>query len=447
MVEGPGATLYGRKLQTTVGETVTVSYFGTTNEASMPVPLDVAQTLAGLLLDSAFTVGKELFLIFKGPNEGKESEFAMRLHFGMNGSLHVRSADNKAFGVPAWKQKQTPSLRLFFVGLLSRSTILEAWDTTVTFPVSADTTRKKLLNLSSKDACSKLFNAQEVFASLRQDGENLTISDALLHQEIFPGVGNIIKIESLHRARIDPRRQVSSLSDIELRRIVRHVRKFSMDWLNTGRAGVKMVYNQTVCGTCRGMSVKMQKIGGHRGGSSSFKVNGLISRVTFWCTTCQPITIEGDVLNGSISNSMTNTANKEETSIFSSTQGISSSNSMSALGQMAQTCVARCPQHGQKSVKLFRARNSTKQNSLRIFFTCKYKDCKYFDWADAHFPSCKCGLKTVLRVSKTERSGGHWFLSCPQGDKKSGNRHGCGHFEWAKAEHLTPLGSLLSPLL
>ncbi|KAL3781593.1 hypothetical protein HJC23_007113 [Cyclotella cryptica] len=448
MVEGPGATRNGRKLQVAVGKTVTVSYDEPTNEKSTPLPLDVAHTLAGQLLEASFTVGKELFLIFKESNDGAESESALRLHFGMNGSLNVRRAGNTSFGSPAWKQNQTPSLRLCFVGhQSSHLTILEAWDTTVTFPVSVDTARNKLLKLSSKDACSALFNAQEVFASLREEGQSLSISDALLHQEIFPGVGNIIKIESLHRAQIDPRRKVSSLSDVELRRIVRHARKFSMDWLNTGRAGTKLVYNQTVCGTCQGMTVKMQKIGGGSDDSAPGKRNGLMSRVTFWCTSCQPMTIEDGVSNQSTLNFPTYTADKENIPHFSSTQGVLSSNPKSAAGHMAGTFVAQCPQHGQKSIKLCRARNSTKQNTLRIFFTCKYRGCQYFSWADTQFPSCKCGLKTVLRVSKTERSGGRWFLSCAQGDKRSANNNGCGHFEWARAEHLAPLGSLLSPLL
>jgi hypothetical protein len=38
-------------------------------------------------------------------------------------------------------------------------------------------------------------------------------------------------------------------------------------------------------------------------------------------------------------------------------------------------------------------------------------------------------------------------LCCSNADKKNGGSDGCGHFEWAKPEHLIPLGQHLTPLL
>ena len=151
------------------------------------------------MLESVFTIGKELYMIFKESLDGIESEMALRLHFGMNGSLSLRNASNKSSGAAPWKQNKQVSLRVYFTDASSRLTILEAWDTSVSTRISAEDARSKFCTLSSKDVCSNLFNAQEVFTSLRQDGHQFSISDALLHQQIFPGVGNIIKVESLHR--------------------------------------------------------------------------------------------------------------------------------------------------------------------------------------------------------------------------------------------------------
>lgn len=425
MVEGPGCTRNGRKMQSVVGKVVMCP----DNSEGMvpPLPNDVTQTLVGHTLESAFTIGKELFLIFKTSLDDIETELALRLHFGMNGSLNLRQVDSKSQGsmVAPWKQNKTVSLRLYFSNNTSRWTILEAWDTNVSTRITAEVARTKLCHLSSKDACSTMFQAQEVFTSLRRDGHNLSISDALLHQELFPGVGNIIKVESLHRSQIDPRRKVKDLSDHELRRIVRYARKFSMDWLNTGRAGTKLVYNQTDCGTCRGRTVKMQKIGGGEEDSTTTgKTNGLISRVTFWCIVCQPASL-----------------NKEESA---SDKKENSSSQLFVPSLTSRT--VQCPEHGTKSIKLCRVRNSTKQNNLRIFFTCKWRGCKFFSWADNQFCQCNCGSKAVLRVSKTETSGGRWFFCCAKRDKKSGT-YGCGHFEWARDEQLSTLGSYLTPLL
>mmetsp|Transcript_12964 Transcript_12964/g.31594 ORF Transcript_12964/g.31594 Transcript_12964/m.31594 type:complete len:446 (-) Transcript_12964:982-2319(-) len=445
MVEGPGATRNGRKVQAAVGKhlvaTPSVSSVGSaSNPPTLPHHLE--GELNGRNLKEAFTVGKELFLIF---TLNEEVDEGVRLHFGMNGSLNVRNVKStdlhkKPSGVPPWKRNNTPSLRLYFVnGIPLNYIIVEAWETTVTHPVSATSARNKMIDLTSRDVCSTLFNAQDVFTTIRQTGNNLIISDALLNQVICPGVGNIIKIESLHTSRVDPRRIVSTLTDGELRRIIRHSRKFSMDWLKSGRAGKKNVYNQTACGTCQGMTVKMQKIGGSTGDNLSGKGHAFMSRVTFWCTACQPLNASREDV-GSLkppSDTSSGLGNGTE-AILAPTKAITN----------ADRPQAHCPQHGQKFIKLCRVRKGG-QNTLRIFFTCKRKGCQYFCWADGQFSNCKCGKKAILRVSKTERSGGRWFLCCASGDKssKGNNSNGCGHFEWAKDEHLAYLSPLLTPLL
>jgi len=419
MVEGPDATRNGRKAQAIIGKVVASSSAPPNNRCHTP--------LIGCKVIEAFTVGKELFLIFFTDTDSSSTETALRLHFGMNGSFRTtrvaRCSNNHdelqqsttATGAANWKRND---LRIFLESENNSSndthyTVIEAWDTTVNYPVSAVSAREKFTNLSSKDVCSVLFNAQDVFTSLRQHGITLNISDALLNQEICPGVGNIIKIESLHRAKIDPRRMVSNMTDVELRSVIRHVRQYSMNWLQTGRAGVKLVYNQTICGTCKGMTVKMQKIGG---GSS------LMSRTTFWCTSCQPPVTTAAASSGS--------------------QGTI----LARNPTLSNRIQPQCPQHGLRTTKLSRVRKDG-TNKLRIFFSCKIQGCQYFHWADTCFPNCSCGKNTVLRISKTEQSGGRWFLCCGGNGRNNNSGNGCGHFAWATADHLAPLSSCLAPLL
>ena len=445
MVEGPGATWNGKKVRVAVGKRVCVP-----NDALPTLPHHLVGELSNLTLSEAFSIGKELFLIFA--DETTSADVALRLHFGMNGSLMARKVKSgsdlqKSVG-PPWKQNQNPSLRLYFIDNGGASStnyyvIVETRETTVTYPVSASNARNKYMEHTQRDVCSELFNAQDVFTEIRRAGNNMIISDALLNQDIFPGVGNIIKIESLHRSKVDPRRRVNSLTDPELRRIIRHTRKFSMDWLKSGRAGTKLVYNQTTCGTCQGMKVKMQKIGGKSPNSdgiqhSSVKGHAFMSRVTFWCTVCQPC----QPLNAS------SVGENGGSSMLMRT--VNSGNACGNANPQMNTTTSRpqmqCPQHGTKSLKLCRVRKGN-QNTLRIFFTCKFKGCQYFAWADNQFSNCKCGKKAVLRVSKTERSGGKWFLCCASGDKSNNKSNACGHFEWANETHLAPIRSLLTPLL
>eukprot|EP00592_Proboscia_alata_P022445 CAMPEP_0194418726 /NCGR_PEP_ID=MMETSP0176-20130528/17906_1 /TAXON_ID=216777 /ORGANISM="Proboscia alata, Strain PI-D3" /LENGTH=318 /DNA_ID=CAMNT_0039225383 /DNA_START=333 /DNA_END=1289 /DNA_ORIENTATION=+ len=311
------------------------------------------------------------------------------------------------------------------------SMIIEARNTTVSLNVSAKVAKSKYQRHCSKDACSpeSIFSPHDVFTAIRQHPE-YTIADAVLNQSLFPGVGNIIKIESLHAARIDPRRFVQSLSEQELTMVVAECRAYTMNWYTTGKAFPKRVYNRTLCETCRDGAVRMQKMG-----------DVSMSRVTFWCERCQP---------------------------FSTTTNVSvSSNPHKRKVPPADTSSASygCPKHGTQTVKLCRVKKEYSPNKLRLFYTCRVSKCQFFAWGDGHFPQCTCKKRTILRVSKTAQSGGKWFFCCAKsGWNGKGNEtpaqgqnpyhkggtnsnKGCGHFSWAESNHLAPLASFLNPLL
>lgn len=467
MVEGPGATRNGRKAQAAISLVVTKCNITLTTTAQQQE--SCSNALVGRRLVEVFSIGKEVFLIFSAKIkmasdsdeiETDEEEFALRLHFGMNGSLWVRKNSGTAMNsqsVPSWRKNEAPCLQIFFEPDFKHSsttsaTILEASAASTIRRVSSSfVARSKLIRLGPKDVCGDNFCEDSVLAAILQQATPVMICDAILNQDRFPGVGNIIKVEALHEARIHPKRFVSDLSESELRQVIRSCRHYAMRWLSAGRAPTKKVYNQTNCATCQNLGcVRIAKMGND------------LSRVTFWCSNCQlsstqlqqqqlPTSKENRKRGIHEARSDTNNgAHKLQPKMAKLTN---------TTDQTAFQCCA-CPQHGETSLLLRRVRKDG-VNRNRIFWTCKRRGCQFFQWADSHLPLCSCRRKVILRISKTERSGGKWFLSCSSGSnqernkfRKSTNKHqarnnaGCSHFAWADAEkHMAPLGKLLTPLL
>jgi endonuclease-8 len=61
-------------------------------------------------------------------------------------------------------------------------------------------------------------------------------ADALLDQDIFAGVGNIIKNEVLFRIRVHPESQVGSLPPRKLTELIKEARNYSFDFLQWKKA-------------------------------------------------------------------------------------------------------------------------------------------------------------------------------------------------------------------
>ena len=66
----------------------------------------------------------------------------------------------------------------------------------------------------------------------------MLVCDALLDQDIFAGVGNIIKNEVLFRIRLHPLSQVGDLPARKLRELVEQARQYSFDFLEWKKQGV-----------------------------------------------------------------------------------------------------------------------------------------------------------------------------------------------------------------
>ena len=126
------------------------------------------------------------------------------------------------------------------------------------------------------DVLSDEWDATAARRRLRKHSDAL-ICDALLDQELFAGVGNIMKNEILFRTRVHPASRVAALPPAKLRAIVEQTRAYSFDFLAWKRAGVLkkhwQVHTRRTCPNC--------------GGSLDKAHLGLTKRRTFWCERCQ----------------------------------------------------------------------------------------------------------------------------------------------------------------
>lgn len=128
----------------------------------------------------------------------------------------------------------------------------------------------------SGDVMSEQWSAAKALKKLRAAPETLAC-DALLDQDIFAGVGNIIKNEVLFRIRVHPLSPVGALPPAKLRELVAQARAYSFEFLAWKKAYVLkkhwLAHAKTTCPRCQ---LRYSKA--HLGRSN---------RRSFFCERCQ----------------------------------------------------------------------------------------------------------------------------------------------------------------
>jgi len=126
------------------------------------------------------------------------------------------------------------------------------------------------------DVLSDAWDPRLALRRLRSQPDTL-VCDALLDQEIFAGVGNIIKNEVLFRTRVHPLSPIGALPAPKLRHLVREARQYSFDFLHWKRRFVLrkhwLVHNKGIC-LRDGTKLSRAYLGERK-------------RRTFWCERCQ----------------------------------------------------------------------------------------------------------------------------------------------------------------
>lgn len=106
---------------------------------------------------------------------------------------------------------------------------------------------------------------------------DMLVCDALLDQQIFSGVGNIIKNEVLFRIRVHPATRIGDLPPRKLGQLIAQAREYSFDFLAWKRIFELrkhwQVHTRRTCPVC--------------GGPISKVYMGRTNRRTFFCTHCQ----------------------------------------------------------------------------------------------------------------------------------------------------------------
>ncbi len=128
----------------------------------------------------------------------------------------------------------------------------------------------------SADVMSDTWNEKAALMKLKEKPEML-VCDALLDQNIFAGVGNIIKNEVLYRLKIHPLSQVGALPVAKLKAMIKEARIYSFQFLEWKKEFTLrkhwLAHTKTICLRCN-LPIHKQYLG---------KTN----RRTFFCTNCQ----------------------------------------------------------------------------------------------------------------------------------------------------------------
>ena len=240
MPEGPSILFLKNKLQRFKGKTV--------SEASGYSEMDKS-AIDHIKIVDIDTYGKNLFFVFK--------DFFVSIHLGLFGSMLV----NK-------RKKVNASFSLHFP------------HSEINFYV-ANTQRyqgKPSDHFNFKtDILNKDFDGVYVLKTLQQTYSDKMIGDALMEQELFTGVGNIIRIESLYRAKIHPESLVKNIPEKKLVYLIETVVNYAYEFLDLLKTdSVKdqaLVYGKKICPKDKTELIVEEM--------------GKIKRKTYVCAKCQ----------------------------------------------------------------------------------------------------------------------------------------------------------------
>jgi endonuclease-8 len=242
MPEGPSIVILKEAVQEFKGKKV-ISADGNTKK------LDI-ERLAGQTIIDFKSWGKHFLICFP--------EFSVRVHFMLFGSYRIN------------EHKDTPArLSLHF-----KDGELNFYACSVRM---IETPLDELYDWTS-DVMNAAWNVNNALAKLDQN-PGMLVCDALLDQNIFAGVGNIIKNEVLFRIRVHPLSVVGKLPSAKIKELVAEAVNYSFEFLKWKKEYTLrkhwLAHTKTICPRD---NVRFQKA--HLG-----KTN----RRSFFCTICQQL--------------------------------------------------------------------------------------------------------------------------------------------------------------
>ena len=239
MPEGPSILLVREVLQPFIGKKVLTAKGNSKIEKSFLVNQKIRDVKSW---------GKHLLICF--------DDFTIRIHFLMFGTYLINERKSTPLRLSLGFKKDEINFYTCSVKVIQEP-LHEVYDFSADVLSDSWSPRKaskKLSKIPDKNVC-----------------------DALLDQEIFAGVGNIIKNEVLFRIRVHPESLVGKLPPKIKSALVREARNYSFDFLKWKREFVLkkhwLIYTKKTCPRDKVPVVK--------------KYVGLTKRRTFFCEKCQ----------------------------------------------------------------------------------------------------------------------------------------------------------------
>jgi endonuclease-8 len=239
MPEGPSIVILKEEVSSFKGKKV----IGVSGNSKLDI-----QRIAGKKITDFKSWGKHFLVCF--------DTFSLRIHFMLFGSYRVNE-----------KKEATPRISLQFkngeINFYTCSLRFIEEDLNSIYDWTAD-----VLNDS--------WDPVRARKKLKANPEML-VCDALLSQEIFAGVGNIIKNEVLFRIKVHPGSRVGKLPARKLTELINEARNYSFDFLRWKKAYVLkrhwLAHTKKICPRCNIPLVK--------------KYLGRTNRRSFFCENCQ----------------------------------------------------------------------------------------------------------------------------------------------------------------
>lgn len=239
MPEGPSIIIVKEAVQQFKGKTI-IKIEGNSK-------LDI-QRMAGEKIIDFKSWGKHFLICFK--------KFTVRIHFMMFGSYRINE-----------QKETTPRLSMIF-----KKGELNFYTCSIKF---IDENINETYNWSA-DVMNDEWDPTSARKRLKQIPETL-VCDALLNQNIFAGVGNIIKNEVLFRTRLHPENKIKNIPSAKLNELIKEARNYSFDFLKWKKEFVLkkqwLVYSKKFCPGSNNPVIK--------------KYCGKTKRRTFFCLNCQ----------------------------------------------------------------------------------------------------------------------------------------------------------------
>ena len=208
----------------------------------------VAEHVNGRVLERVESVGKNLLLHFEGG-------VVVRSHLRMSGRWRLERRGAKRVGTP-WLVLRGREHE----GVLWNGPVLE---------VERRPVRRRL----GPDVLAEEFDAGRVLAAIRRHGDRY-LGEALQHQRLVAGIGNMWMAEALWEVRVSPWTPVRDVADDTIVAALAAARRLMQGALSSGRPG-RNVYRRAgrPCRRC-GTIVLSRGLGD-------------ANRTAYWCPGCQ----------------------------------------------------------------------------------------------------------------------------------------------------------------